>query len=74
MDYLLEKKKSPSKEMETPNDLFFVACVAFLSSHYQVLTELGHPFDRQTLFAVSVHYKDFLYGYEQVGGEVAVGR
>eukprot|EP00904_Undaria_pinnatifida_P003887 jgi/Undpi1/1349/HiC_scaffold_11.g04741.m1 len=36
----------------------------------EVLTELGHPFDRQTLFAVSVHYKDFLYGYEQVSAGV----
>lgn len=32
----------------------------------QVMAELGLPFDRQTLFGVSMHYKTFLYGYEQV--------
>ncbi|CAM9671878.1 unnamed protein product, partial [Hapterophycus canaliculatus] len=32
----------------------------------EVTTELGLTFDRPTLYAISVHYKNFLYGYEQV--------
>lgn len=28
--------------------------------------ELGLPFDRQSLYGVSMHYKNYLYAYEQV--------
>ena len=66
-------QKNGNQKNGNANGPFIFAQVALrclLSS--QVLTELGHPFDRQTLFAVSVHYKDFLYGYEQVSCEGAV--
>lgn len=32
----------------------------------QVMAEMGLPFDRKTLSGVSMHYRSFLYGYEQV--------
>ena len=45
---------------------YCVGCVFGWAFFSQVMTGLGYPFDRQTLFAVSMQYKNFLYGYEQV--------
>ncbi|CAM9330270.1 unnamed protein product, partial [Choristocarpus tenellus] len=31
----------------------------------EVMAEMGHPYNRQTCYAITLHYKNYLYAYEQ---------